>query len=207
MNKIKTKQKNKLFSWKKFTNTSLVKAIMVLLICSAQGWSQDKNVDDKPKNDEKIYTQKEFDEKMLLKLKDEIVKFKQKGIVELTQEVVDKEIELQKRENELRKREEDLNVNLKNFNDKIKQFDERQNNFIACVKKQDEDKNARISKMVQVISSMKPDKAAALITAQDPEISVKILSQLESDKTSKIFNLMDKEKSAQLQKQYLDMKR
>lgn len=157
--------------------------------------------------EEKIYTQKEFDESLEKKLKEEVVRIKHKGVVELTNEIIERESNIRARENTLKRREEEYKLNVEDFTNRIHDFDKRQSDFLTCVQKQDQDKEARVMKMVKVVSGMKPDKAAALIAEQDPELSVKILSLLEPDKTSKIFNMMEKEKSALLQKRYLDMKR
>jgi len=58
-----------------------------------------------------------------------------------------------------------------------------------------------------MISNMKPDKAASVLSVQDSEIAVQILQMIDPKKASKIFNFMDKEVSAKLQKQYLQMKK
>ena len=63
----------------------------------------------------------------------------------------------------------------------------------------------RVKQLVNVISNMKPKKAADLLAVQDSGISVKIIERIDPQKASKIFNLMDKEVSARLQKQYLNM--
>jgi len=157
--------------------------------------------------DAKIYSQKQFDEEVDRRLKEEVSRIKQKGVVELTNEILDREASLKNRERELIRRQEEYELNLKDFSAKVLSFDKRQNDFLSCVSQQGEEKESRVSRMVKVISGMKPDKAAALISEQDPDISVKILSLLEPEKTSKIFNMMEKEKSALLQKRYLDMKR
>ena len=61
--------------------------------------------------------------------------------------------------------------------------------------------------MVDVISGMRPQSAADVLSVQDVDISVKILGDLPPEKVSKIFNSMDKEISARLQKQFMSMKK
>ena len=63
----------------------------------------------------------------------------------------------------------------------------------------------RVKQLVSVISNMRPQKAAELLSVQESQISVKLLQKIDPEKASKIFNLMDKEVSARLQKQYLNM--
>ena len=65
----------------------------------------------------------------------------------------------------------------------------------------------RVQQLVEVISNMKPQRAADLLSVQDPDISVRIFEKTNPTKASKIFNLMDKEVSARLQKQYLNMQK
>ena len=61
--------------------------------------------------------------------------------------------------------------------------------------------------MVDVISAMRPQNAADVLSVQDADISVQILEKLDPTKISKIFNSMDKEISARLQKQFMNMKK
>lgn len=157
--------------------------------------------------EDKVYTQQQFEEELTKNLKSEVQRIKQKGVVELTNEILERENIIKQRERELKRKEEEYQLNLADFTKRIQDFDKRQSDFLSCIQKQDQDKEARIHKMVKVVSGMKPDKAAALIAEQDPELSVKIISLLDADKASKIFNVMEKEKSALLQKRYLDMKR
>lgn len=157
--------------------------------------------------EDKVFTQQQVDEMLEVRLREEVQRIKQKGIVELTNEILERENNLKIRERDIKRREEEYQMNVADFTKKIQGFDKRQSDFLSCIQKQDQDKEARIHKMVKVVSGMKPDKAAALIAEQDPDLSVQILSLLETDKASKIFNVMEKEKSALLQKRYLDMKR
>ena len=62
-------------------------------------------------------------------------------------------------------------------------------------------------RVVEVISGMRPQNAADLLSVQESDLAVKILGQLDPAKVSKIFNLMDKEISAKLQKQFMTMKK
>ena len=61
--------------------------------------------------------------------------------------------------------------------------------------------------MVDVVSGMKPQTAADLLSQQDPSLAVKIMGELDAVKVAKIFNLMKKEISAKLQKQYMTLKK
>jgi flagellar motility protein MotE (MotC chaperone) len=157
--------------------------------------------------DVKLYSQAEFDEKLKTTLKEEVTKIKQKGVVEITQELIEKEQLIKKSQHELDKKMESYQAMLLDFNKKVTDFDASRAQFISCKLEKENEKKARIDKLVNMVSGMKPEKAANLLATQDAEISVEIIAQIDPVKASKIFNLMDKEKSATLQKQYLNMKR
>ena len=61
-------------------------------------------------------------------------------------------------------------------------------------------RESRVDHLVQVVSGMKPQTAADMLSVQESSLTVEIISMLDPTKISKIFNLMDKEISARLQK-------
>jgi flagellar motility protein MotE (MotC chaperone) len=107
----------------------------------------------------------------------------------------------------LQKEQEQLKMNMNDFQKKVIEFEESQKKFLGCIDSQNEKAEKRVSQMVEVVSLMKPQNAADVLSVQDPDLSVRIMGQLEPQKASKIFNLMDKEVSARLQKQFLQMKK
>lgn len=178
-----------------------MKALLLALLISTIAFAQTE------KKDEKIYTQAEFDAKVLEEVKKKIEEVKKKSVSELTKELMDKDAKLEEKERALGKREELLVMNIKDLKRQIVKFQDSKKKILGCVEGNRSQINARLNKMVEVISNMKPQKASDLLAAQDSEISVKILSQIDPVKASKIFNLMEKEISARLQKQYLNMKK
>jgi flagellar motility protein MotE (MotC chaperone) len=84
---------------------------------------------------------------------------------------------------------------------------EKQKEFLGCIDTLKAEEDKRVTQMVEIISTMKADKAAQVLSIQDQELTIKILGLLDSRMVSKIFNLMDKEISARLQKQFMTMKR
>jgi flagellar motility protein MotE (MotC chaperone) len=158
-------------------------------------------------NDEKVYTENEFQKKLYEELEKLAKTIKRKSVRELSNDLIKKKKELSLREIDLNKRAEALEKSEKELSKKLVSFQKKQNRLIGCIKENKDEEMGRIKKLVEVVSNMKADKAAQLISVQDPDISIKILSLLDTVKASKIFNVMDKEKSAQLQKQYLNMKR
>lgn len=155
----------------------------------------------------KTYTQEEFDKALKEALFKELKRFNQENIVDITKELLQKEEKIKESEYRLKKEKEAFVNNQGTFNDRVKAFEERQKKFIGCLDKQDTDKEKRVGHMVDVISGMKPNLAADILSVQESEISISILGRLDAVKVSKIFNSMDKEISARLQKQYMYMKK
>jgi len=156
--------------------------------------------------DDKIYTQVEFDKKLTEEIEKSIMKIKKKSITQLTMELIEKDRRLEKSEQSLKDKEEQLKVGESTLMKKITEFETKQKKILGCLDKNKSGQARRIKQMVDVISGMKPLKAAEVLSVQDSQISVKILAQIDPIRASKIFNLMDKEVSARLQKQYLNMR-
>ncbi len=128
-------------------------------------------------------------------------------LIDFSNELLKKEEELANKEEALKKREEQLKVNEGELKKRYEEFNNEQKNFLSCLDKEDQKVQRRVQHMVDVVSGMKPQTAANLLSQQDPSLSIKILGMLEATKVSKIFNLMDKEISAKLQKQYMTLKK
>ena len=157
-----------------------------------------------PKED-KVYTQKDYDEKVKVEVERQINIVKKKSITQITKELLEKERELKKRQEQLDKREEQVTLSEKSLLRKIGEFEGVKTKIIGCMDDNKKSEALRIKQLVSVISNMKPLKAAELLSVQESDISVKLLERIDPERASKIFNLMDKEVSARLQKQYLNM--
>ena len=155
----------------------------------------------------KTYTEADFIKKVSEEVKKRLGEVKNKSVMDLTRELMDKEEKLRLEELDLVKREDAVRVNGTDLEKRIKTFEARQLEVLGCANRNEDDLKNRLSQQVEMISGMQPAKAAALLSTQEPDISVRILQMLDPKKASKIFNLMDKEVSARLQKQYLNMKR
>lgn len=158
------------------------------------------------KTEEKKYTEAEFQKKVTEETMKKLEKIKKTSIVDLTKELVSKEEDLAIRERELKNKEELLNQSNQDLISKIKTFEEKKKKFYGCVAENEKQADARVQQLVEVISQMKPDQAAQILSVQEANISVKIMSKLTPKKASKIFNVMEKEVSARLQKDFLNMK-
>lgn len=155
----------------------------------------------------KTYTEEEFIKKVNEEVKKKVDSIKNSSVSELTKELLDKDEKLKLKELELQKQQDSLKVSEGEIAKRYAELSAKQQHFIGCVEKNEDDSKARIGQVVETISNMKPQKAAEVLSVQDSEIAVKILQMIDAKKASKIFNFMDKEISAKLQKQYLLMKK
>ena len=194
-----------------------LKKIFVLTFCiigfnNSQVFSQD-NVTDKnegkntKKKNVKEYTDKQLKDYVMKELEKKLKKIGRSKILGFSKELFKKEEDLKLIELNLKREKEKIELMKKNFEKSIKDFRKKQSKIISCLDKQDLEKNKRLNHMVEVISNMRPQAAAQLLSVQENDIALKILGALDSVKVSKIFNLMTKEISSRLQKQYINMKR
>ncbi len=176
-----------------------MKLVVIVALLSSTVWAQNKA--------SKTYTETEFTKAVAEQVRKKVDEVKNKSVTDLTKELITKEESIRLRELELEKREDQIKVNSSEIEKKIKAFNAQQTSVLGCVERNDEELKTRITQQVDVVSNMKPEKAAQLLSVQDANIAVQILQLLDPKKASKIFNLMEKEVSARLQKQYMDMKR
>jgi len=169
--------------------------------------SNKENEKDKTEAPKRNYSEEEFKKAVLDEAQKLMMKAGSGNLVEFSRELLKKEEDIKVKELEVKKQEDQLKMNIADFSKKVIEFQDSQKKFLACIDGQNEKSDKRVSQMVEVISGMKPQSAADVLSIQDPELSVRILLLLDSQKTSKIFNLMDKEVSARLQKQFLQMKK
>jgi flagellar motility protein MotE (MotC chaperone) len=153
------------------------------------------------------YSEEEFKKAVLLEVEKTMKRVGSGNLIEFSKELMDKEEQLKVKELEIQKGQDQLKLNQVDFQKKVVEFQDSQKKFLGCVDAQNEKAEKRVGQMVEVISGMKPQNAAEVLSVQDPDLSVRILAQLDTSKASKIFNLMDKEVSARLQKQFLLMKK
>lgn len=155
----------------------------------------------------KTYTEEEFIKKVNEEVKKKVETVKNKSVSDLTKELLDKEEKLKLQELDLQKKSDAIKVSESDVAKRYQDLAEKQKSFLGCVDKNDQDSKARIGQLVEMVSNMKPDKAAEVLSVQDSDIAVKILQMIEPKKASKIFNFMTKDVSAKLQKEYLLMKK
>lgn len=154
----------------------------------------------------------EFDQDAFDRAVEEQVRLKltrtgQENLVELTQELIQKENQIGLSKLELKKKSEELESSIRDFEKRVADFRTEQERFIGCVEDKEQEVSNRVGHMVNVVSGMRPQNAAEVLSVQDADIAVQILERLNPDNVARIFNQMDKEVSARLQKQFLNMQK
>ncbi len=152
-------------------------------------------------------TKEEFDKELNEKLEKRLKQIGQNKILNFAKDLMEKEKDLELRAVKLDQREDELKSIKTEIDEKIKGFSKNQEKILGCLTDNENKEQKRVEHIVDIISGMRPQKSAEILSVQDPEIAIKILEMLDSAKISKIFNFMDKEVSARLQKQYLTMKK
>ncbi len=152
-------------------------------------------------------SEEEFDKYVMIEVEKYLKKIGQGRMVSFAKELMALKSSMKIKELEIDKKYEELQITKKHLEKKIKKFRRKQSELIGCLSSIDDKKEKRIKHMVEIISGLKPNVAAKMLSVQDIEITVRLLEFLPAKKVSKIFNLMDQEISARLQKQYLTMKR
>ena len=155
----------------------------------------------------KTYTEVEFKKALREETKKELENLDSKKLVKYFKGLIEREELMDKKKVQLDQKEKTLAMSIKQFEKRVKVLTGKQNKVLGCLDDIQKGEEGRINNMVEIISNMKADKAAAVLAVQDPDITIKILRALEPVKVSKLFNQMDKEISARLQKQFLTMKR
>lgn len=158
-------------------------------------------------NGKREYTEEEFKAAVMEEATKLMKKAGSANLVDFSKELLEKEETIKNKELSVKKEQEELDMSKEDFRKKLVEFQDSQKKFLGCVDEKSAKADKRVSQMVDIISGMKPQNAADVLTVQDPDLSVRILGELDSAKASKIFNLMDKEVSARLQKQFLQMKK
>ena len=158
-------------------------------------------------NGKREYTEEEFKTAVMEEAAKLMKKAGSANLVDFSKELLEKEEAIKNKELTVKKEQEELDMSKADFKKKLVEFQDSQKKFLGCVDEKSAKADKRVSQMVEVISGMKPQNAADVLTVQDPDLSVRILTELDSAKASKIFNLMDKEVSARLQKQFKKIKK
>jgi flagellar motility protein MotE (MotC chaperone) len=182
------------------------KIIFVFCLCLVwASFAQDKTKADN--KNKRHYTEEEFLAAVEKEVTNKLSRFHPKNIVNLSKEFMRKERALELKELEIQKREESLQASEADLAQKVRELKGRSDKLLGCLDENDRNQKKRVNHMVDVVSGMRPQNAADVLSVQDVDIAVRILGSLDPTKVSKIFNSMDKEISARLQKQFMNMKK
>jgi flagellar motility protein MotE (MotC chaperone) len=174
---------------------------------SHYGYSAEDVKKDEATKSAKIYTEEEFQNKLSDEMAKMLKKIHKDDLTGFAKELMEKESEIKANELAQEASVQQLKISQKEFEKKMHDFQDKQKTFLSCLDSTDQKENKRVDHLVAIISGMKPQNAADVLSVQEAEIAVQVLGMLEPTKVSKIFNLMDNVISARLQKQYLNMKR
>lgn len=155
--------------------------------------------------EEKIYTEIEFENAVKERLNEILKKIRTDKLSDFSKSLLKKEKSLQMQEEAMMLKEKDLFKAEQSLSKRVEEVNKRQSKIIGCLDKNEKSKKNRINHLVQIVSGMKPQNAADMLSVQESKLTVEIISKLDPVKVSKIFNLMDKEISSRLQKEYLNM--
>ena len=176
--------------------------LLTLILFLNDSFSQNIEKDEKI-----ILSKKEFEQKINEKVNIILNKINSSKISEFSKLLLKKEKEIDSALKEVDFRKRELEINEKKFTQRVRSFNQKQNKIIGCLDNNAKQRDTRVGHLVNIISGMKPQVAAEMLSVQESKLSVEIISKLDPVKVSKIFNLMDKEISARLQKEYLNMQK
>src|SRR3990167_1917713 len=108
--------------------------------------------------DKKIYSQHEFDEKLKEALKKEVDTIKSKSVADLTKELIEKDHQIKLKTESLIQKDEQIVLAGKDLERRTAEFELEQKKILGCIDKNAENENQRVTQMVSVVSSMKPEK-------------------------------------------------
>jgi flagellar motility protein MotE (MotC chaperone) len=92
---------------------------------------------------------------------------------------------------QLKKLEKDVDV-------KIKMLEEERIFFAQTVQKENEVKEERLNKLVELYAKMEPKKAGPMFAAMDRDLAVAMLKELNPKQVTRILEFMEPEKSVEL---------
>ncbi|MCO5144514.1 MAG: hypothetical protein M9962_15665 [Oligoflexia bacterium] len=122
--------------------------------------------------------------------------------LEAIQELEDRKKELDAREQRVAEKENELKLQEKIIQEKLKKIEELQSAISNKLDGFKTEHEGKITKLVSVVETMKPQAAAEYLENLDPELAVEILAKIQIAKAAKILNLVDKKKGAKLSELY-----
>jgi len=107
----------------------------------------------------------------------------------------DRKKQLDLREAELNKLEEELQKQKLALDDKIKQLDHTRDEISATLKTRVATDQAKVDKLVEFYSTMKPQQAAKVIESLNEDLAVNVLDKMKKKNAAEVLNVMDAKKA------------
>jgi flagellar motility protein MotE (MotC chaperone) len=122
--------------------------------------------------------------------------------MEAIEELDERKKALDARERQLEERAKSLEIQEKLLKEKLSRMEELNKKMAGRLEDFKKDHDGKITKLVTVVETMKPQAAAEYMENLDPDLAVAVLSKIQVAKAAKIMNLVDKKKSARLTELY-----
>lgn len=127
--------------------------------------------------------------------------------LEAIQELEARKKSLDARERELEERAKNLDIQEKVLSEKLRRMEELNKKMAERLDGFKKEHEQRVTKLVTVVESMRPQAAADYVSNLDPDLAVEILARIQVAKASKILNLVDKKIAAKLTELYTGYRR
>jgi flagellar motility protein MotE (MotC chaperone) len=122
--------------------------------------------------------------------------------MEAIEELDQRKKALDARERQLEERAKSLEIQEKLLKEKLHRMEELNKKMADRLDTFQKDHDGKITKLVTVVETMKPQAAAEYVENLDADLAVAILAKIQVAKAAKIMNLVDKKKSARLTEMY-----
>lgn len=122
--------------------------------------------------------------------------------MEAIQELEERKNSLDARERLMNERAKALEIQEKVLKDKLRRMEELNQKMAERLDGFKKNHDEKVTKLVAVVETMRPQAAAAYVEQLDAELAVAILARMQVQKAAKILNLVDKKMSARLTELY-----
>ena len=118
-----------------------------------------------------------------------------------------RKLQLDKREEQLGKLEEELHKQKLEIEGRIKKLEKLRGQISRVLKERVDVDQAKVKKLVEFYSNMKPQQAAKIIETIDEDLAVEILGQMKKKNAASIMNLLNSGKAQILSEKFAGYKR
>ena len=119
----------------------------------------------------------------------------------------DKRRELEKKERRLAQLEEDLQLQKEEIEKQLKEMQEMRRNISSKLDKKVVADQESIDKLVGVYSSMKPQKAAKILSQLDDALAIQVLGKMKKQNAAAILNYIEPKKAQYLSEKFTGLKK